>query len=156
MQGRPLATYRERDGHGYGEQFGTWLSFCLTLDHKALDPINLLVEPGKKAMRAPDEVLDQLADLIEKRQNLVALSKKNQRDAIEVGLPNVGDMYGIVSMLHEGVLRILREATADGSSYAIEAALDKSVDYNKESNEIERQIVRILKLDGDAPAISLH
>jgi hypothetical protein len=159
-KGGHTATYRTRDGHGwFGEQFGTHLSWFTTIDRKDLNPMNQFHDSRTDAQRerGPNELAEQFADLMDKRGNLVELSRKNQQEAVETGLSNVAVMYGSVATLHAYVLSIFREAGADGSLEAIEIAITKAAPFCEEATETEREIVKILKSDaGDAPPRVLH
>jgi hypothetical protein len=159
-KGGHTATYRSRSGTGwFGEQFGTHLSWFTSLDRKDLNPFNQFLDSREDAPRgrAPSELAEQFADLMEKRSKLVELSRKNQQQAAETGLRNVAVMYGAVASVHAHVLSIFREAGADGSLEAIESAIAKAAPFCEEATGTEREIIKIMKSDAeDAPPRVLH
>lgn len=158
-KGGHTATYRVDGGGWFGEQFGMHLSWFTTLDRKDLNPFNQFLDSRDDApkVRAPNPLATQFADLMEKRRNLVKLSRDNQECALNTPMPNLAVVYGNIAGLHERVLSIFQEADADGSIGAIESAMAKAEPFCVEATALEHEAVKILKSDAeDAPARTLH
>jgi hypothetical protein len=161
-KGGHSATYRTPSGTGFhGEQLGLHLSWFTTMDRKDLNPMAQffdLKDAFPEAQRpTPGELAAQFEDLMEKRAALVQLSRQNQRKAAEGGIRNAAALYGVAGSLHAHVLSIWREAAADGSLEAIEAALAKGEPFCEEATETEREIIKILNSDAeDAAPRVLH